>query len=461
MDELQCKIQQVMRQVSAAAVYREEPILRPVGRNHLPQKYLEMRALARIGKGGAALFYEQARFMEAQEDEFEYHGDFFAYYPTFLHMGDDQLRGYFSWRTKVRRGVVEETSLSYVFVYIYELLHLVGVRDAAEGYRALKTLWDKYRQYTSKLDWYMELWIHDFVIYYGLEQEERDERSEAMEALIHPEKGAIFGALCALSSYHIERSKFYKVCPIDVEVLSERVYLRFSEYYAKHRSTSLEEHLFGKLVEMPYYMFQSAVFADPHKEDREYVLSDLCRYRCQAGRWFCTRLSCGRNTGREIGMLLKCVDLVLRERAGFEPLKDPKLPKYLRAMVEKEADAFLEEKRETERRRVRIDLGKLQGIRRASDLTRERLLVEEEVEAEAPPPIQNDTALEDEEYRFLQRFLYTGAVEVPQGSMLSVLIDSINEKLYDEFCDTVILCDGDTPELVEDYIEDLKGMIRL
>ena len=43
--------------------------------------------------------------------------------------------------------------------------------------------------------------------------------------------------------------------------------------------------------------------------------------------------------------------------------------------------------------------------------------------------------------------------------MLSVLTDSINEKLYDIFSDTVLTWD-DRPEPVEDYMDDLKEMVR-
>ncbi len=463
MEELKEKIRQVMSEVNMREqVYRDQPILRPASamNNYLPQKYREMRALMRSGHGGAALFYEQARFMEQHTEQFEYHGEFQAYFPTFVHMRDDQLRGYFSWRTQVRNGVVKETALSYVFVYIYELLHLIGVKDAATGYRALREIWEKYRQYTTKLDWYMELWLFDFVIYYGLDKDllPEQERDIAVAALLHPEADKVFPALCRLSSYHIERSRLYKQCPQDVAALAERVYLRYSEYYCKHRNKTLFEHWFGKLFKNNYFMFQSAVFADPCKEDREYIIDELCSYTCKGGRWICTRLSGGKNTGQEIGMLLKCVDVVLREQQGFEELKAPKIPKYLRTLVEKEAAAYLKEKQERERRKVHIDLGKLSSIRQAADITRDSLLVEEE-ETPPPPPLQNDTALSDAEYRFLQRFLYAGVVEMPKGVMLSVLIDSINEKLYDEFCDTVILCHGDTPELIEDYIEELKGMI--
>jgi hypothetical protein len=44
--------------------------------------------------------------------------------------------------------------------------------------------------------------------------------------------------------------------------------------------------------------------------------------------------------------------------------------------------------------------------------------------------------------------------------MLSVLVDHINETLFDDFGDTVILFDGDTPELIEDYAEDVAALLE-
>ena len=45
--------------------------------------------------------------------------------------------------------------------------------------------------------------------------------------------------------------------------------------------------------------------------------------------------------------------------------------------------------------------------------------------------------------------------------MLTVAIDEINERLFDEFGDTVIIFNGDTPEIIQDYKEDLKGMFNI
>ncbi len=47
-----------------------------------------------------------------------------------------------------------------------------------------------------------------------------------------------------------------------------------------------------------------------------------------------------------------------------------------------------------------------------------------------------------------------------EGFLLSVLVDGINEKLFDRFDDNVQILDT-RPEIIEDYTEDLKEMVGL
>ena len=42
---------------------------------------------------------------------------------------------------------------------------------------------------------------------------------------------------------------------------------------------------------------------------------------------------------------------------------------------------------------------------------------------------------------------------------LSIMVDTINEKLFDLFQDTPVLFEADTPVLIDDYIDDLKGLL--
>ncbi|SEA01240.1 TerB-C domain-containing protein [Lachnospiraceae bacterium NK3A20] len=43
--------------------------------------------------------------------------------------------------------------------------------------------------------------------------------------------------------------------------------------------------------------------------------------------------------------------------------------------------------------------------------------------------------------------------------MLSMLVDSINEKAMDAMGDTVIAFDGDVPEVIEDYRGELEALV--
>ncbi len=70
--------------------------------------------------------------------------------------------------------------------------------------------------------------------------------------------------------------------------------------------------------------------------------------------------------------------------------------------------------------------------------------------------------LSGDELRFLQILLYGGDLQSflsEKHLMASVLAEAVNEQLYDEFADTVIEFNENTPVIVDDYRNDLKGMI--
>ena len=45
--------------------------------------------------------------------------------------------------------------------------------------------------------------------------------------------------------------------------------------------------------------------------------------------------------------------------------------------------------------------------------------------------------------------------------MASVLVDSINDKLYDEFADICIDASGDEPVIIEDYADELRSLLGI
>jgi hypothetical protein len=216
-------------------------------------------------------------------------------------------------------------------------------------------------------------------------------------------------------------------------------------------------------------MFKSAVFHDQGVHaDAVYELGRRHKYVCKQGRWSCERFLRYGDNNKRIGALLKTIDFFMRREYGFGSALQPgKTNKALTARVEKEILKFLEDKRAATPPAIDIDLSKLRDIRAASLVTRDRLLVEEpEIDiplpAAAEPAAPPDaTGLDADEHHFLACLLhgrpYADFLR-GRGLMPSLLVDGINEKLFDRFGDTVIADAGDAPAVLPEYGEALKAM---
>ena len=136
--------------------------------------FYEMRQIARrdlsyLGNP-SKVFYEQARMMEQFTDDYPGAAPFSFYFPYYQLMGYGQLRTYFTWRTRVRVGDIQGTSVSYAFVYIYELLACIGSTSPEESMQKLLDFWRVYRKIDKTIDKYVLQWIKDFYVYYPMEQ---------------------------------------------------------------------------------------------------------------------------------------------------------------------------------------------------------------------------------------------------------------------------------------------------
>lgn len=92
--------------------YHDEPILQTASQMQrlLPRPLVEakrlMRNPAEYHYSYRQLFYQQAKLLEDFTDDFSEQASFSSCYPCYRDMNDRQLRTYFTWRTKVRQGVV-------------------------------------------------------------------------------------------------------------------------------------------------------------------------------------------------------------------------------------------------------------------------------------------------------------------------------------------------------------------
>lgn len=550
-------------------IYADEPILK-TGRqmqNFLPDQYRKMREISRWQddpKGGAGrwlseaeLFYRQGLLMAGFEDDCPYNGTFKSYFPTYNAMSDRQLRGYFTWRAQVRRGTVEETSTSFAFLYLYELICGIGVDNPLDGFNKIKAFWDVYRAFEPGIDRFARVWLQDYAVFHGLDPKLlRDSKTVMFDnALIELQRAArdlvpapapsgqtpkrrkiseptlplppdeareerLMAAINALSTYNLSNSRLDHSHRRDLRHVACAVYVRMARYYDTHRKTGIVASLFGEETAMPYTMFASAVFFAPERhEDCEYRLDPIHIYRCQNGFWECMRIHGSRQKSGKLGEMMRACDQRLRLALDpAHPLKEEKVPKYLAKIIDDEIVAWLSWDAAHQPVKIDIDLSQLGHIRSAAAQTREALLIDEEREdgtladaevtvaerreakpvagtiAEpvattmqqdgaseptisteqfgvvapllAPAPTSADTAsaLDPAADAYLRALLEQNAAQTASavaqsGKSEDMLVDTINEALFDLVGDTVIEFGAAGPQIIEDYEADVRGYL--
>ena len=555
-------------------VYADEPILK-TGRqmqNFLPDQYRKMREISRWQedpKGGAGrwlseaeLFYRQGLLMADFEDDCPYNGTFKSYFPTYNAMSDRQLRGYFTWRTQVRRGTVEETSTSFAFLYIYELICGIGVDDPLDGFNKIKAFWDAYRAFEPGIDRFARVWLQDYAVFHRLDPKLlRDSKTVMFDnALIELRRAArdlapaptppdlaparrktseptlplppdeageerLMTAINALSTYNLNNSRLDRSHHRDLRHVACAVYVRMARYYDTHRKTGIVASLFGEETAMPYTMFASAVFFAPERhEDCEYRLDPIHIYRCQNGFWECMRIHGSRQKSSKLGEMMRACDQRLRLALDpTHPLKEEKVPKYLAKIIDDEIVAWLSWDAAHQPVKIDIDLSQLGHIRSAAAQTREALLIDEEREDDVPMEAEatlieqpntesapgmtagpgematrqdkpDEPTVSTEEFgvvapllvsmpapvtpasaeaanklapaadaflrALLERNTAQATLAVAQsGKSEDMLVDSINEALFDLVGDTVIEFGSAGPQIIEDYEADVRGYL--
>ena len=472
------------------------------------------------------LFFEQAKLLEDFEDHAPFVGQFISYYPTYRSMNDRQLRGYFTWRGNVRRGQIEDVSTSFAYVYIYELLMGVGAEPGAKAFEALETFYRAYRAFDqASMDRNVRPWLVDYVVDHGLDPKLAEPYTDAAHdkaisllegidraaVLSAPPKGSrrtpldfetlgeaamkLADAVDTLSTYRLKDSRLYKENPDDLAVVLLAVFIRLSRHYARTHNQGLVETLFGTRFPLRHLMYASAIHYEPAPHpDCVFELSATRRYICKNGSWACDGYHDGGAKSAKLGDLARAVDRQLRAAIDFPAqLKDHAEPKYLVKMIDAEVADYLAYKEAHRPVVVDIDFSKLAQIRAAASVTQEALLVDEEREdapqAEKPetsavsepptraepepitPPAPSGDDQQDarkdafgltEDERALVEALLAGRPAPDAKTSADLLVDAINEKLFDLVGDTVVEFGADgAPELIEDYADDVREALGL
>ena len=466
--------------------YTDEPILprKKTPEEKLPAPLKAARSLekgaARMYQNRRSLFLNQAKLLEFYKDDYE--GEYIShcYFPTYDLLNNQELRSYFAWRTKVRNGDIQPSCSSFAYLYLYELINGIGTGTPVEGLHKMDDFVAAYKEYESSLMNYYANWRKSYIIYYNLSDsflggEEREGEEAHMAVLDSAQEqtdDAVAAAVKQLAPGWLNRSKFYKTHQTDMDRVIVQVLRRMHQHYSARSKRTFSEQLFGSRETYPVDLFCHAVFCDPLRhENSRYYITDSHYYECRNGYWTETSCFIDSHKRRKLENLMKTIDASLRVALNDgKPIKSPSQLKWVTKVIEEEVAALLETQKQQEAaaKRVQIDYSALAQIRREAAITQEKLATEEEMEEEAPPAVQppppqpaalpGDCPLDKTQYRLMQNLLYGGDTSWVQreGKMVSVLLDSINEILYDTFQDAVI----EDQQVVEDYIDELKEMVK-
>lgn len=463
-------------------------------RDEAPERIRQMRRLYDYSNPSRAAraenFCRQAVFMADYEDDLPWTGDFSLFFPTYHDLNLRQLRGYFTWRARLRRGEVGPIPSSAAYLYIYELLNGVGANTPEES---LEKLGEFERAFLApgfgeeRMRSNLRRWMLEFAVlkdvpaelarnYASPELIARDRALAALQAPEEQEDRELFAALCFFGGKKLENTSLLEKDPERVKMLFAQCWRRASAYREGERD--LFTLCFGAKTIRPWYPLTNAVYYEQSlPRDRDYILDPCRSYRCRAGRW--QELSYEQRPEMALlrGFLHETEARLRRYLKLGRPLKengtDAWAIPYIDAVIEEDRKAALE----AARPRITIDLGGLEQIRRDAEATRESLLTEEErAEERAAPEVpavasavgssaaeeRPELPLDGLQIRALRALL---AGQDPGGMlqevhrMPSLLADEINEALFDEFGDTVLLCEEDKLLLVDDYREDLENYL--
>ena len=114
--------------------------------------------------GGTAKFIADAHRFGGNRSQWVPFVPFTQPSPTYDAMTYAQRQWYFYWRGQVRDGNYIDTDLSYIFVYVYELINEVGVVNAKDGFEKLWRLWMAYQERFPRLNVYLADWLLDYLL---------------------------------------------------------------------------------------------------------------------------------------------------------------------------------------------------------------------------------------------------------------------------------------------------------
>lgn len=464
----------------------------------IPNKIKQMMKLYRYGDHSfnqkVKNFYKQGKFMEDYEDDFSWNGEFHQYFPTYNDMNIRQLRGYFSWRSQVRKGNYEKIPTSFAYLYLYELINRIGVSSYEESLSKMREFEIKFIESgigDKRIQRDLRQWMLGIIVLQGIEPKiakkylssEIIEKDESTLALLSPQNHSdeeIFNALLAHYGNRLSTSAVIKKHgSYGVHLFAQVWRVTFEEY--SEIGENLFEKCFGHRSTYRWYPFSNAIYMEYiNPRWTSYELNECRKYIFKHASWhensyhkmnFNRAIFCGliHEADRKLRLYLKT----------GHPLTAKSDERWASAHVDKVIEIDRKEKLEKSKPKITISFDSLDKIRQDALITMDSLLSEEEkdiIEEVKEVDITVDDkpkreifenkcsiALEETEFQIISLLLNDKPVDdiiAKKMSLPEVLADKINEVFFEEIGDNVVECDLGKITLIEDYRQDVERIIK-
>lgn len=466
-------------------------------------------------------FYEQGKWMEDYEDDRFWFGEFHRYFPTYHDMNYRQLRGYFAWRTQLRQNNILPVPLSMAYVYIYELLNGIGVHSSEEALQKMKDFNEKFIKAglgDNGLKKNLSRWMFEYAVLHHLPSEEilpyieEDKRKmdDALSVLRQPENQEaekIYSALSFFSYKRFCQSPVFKKHEKQAKALLRRIWKELLDNF-QEKDRDFFTLCFGLQKDYRWRPLVNTVYYEKEPVNQaDCLLSPVRSLHCRNGIWTESRYDSLNFNRTFLHRMLRAADRLLRRhfKTGGYLKKNPEesiFEPFIRSVLEK---AQQEKVVSTSAPKpIRIDFSSLNQIRKDALVTRDSLLSDEEkeeadnelsvVENNSSDRSKNETAgfgrteementrdwasanskaLEDTESseNLLNPMQRQVLKKVMEGSsvtellknlhlMPSVVTDAINEAVFDEVGDSILMYDGNEITFVEDYRNEAEEILE-
>ncbi|MEK5475716.1 TerB N-terminal domain-containing protein [Paenibacillus sp. FSL R5-0407] len=327
-------------------------------------------------------FVQKARELESQTEDHAEFVPFQTYWPTYDQMQPGQLKWYLYWRGEVRSERYHDTDLSYLFVYLYELIHGIGWSEPVQGVQLMDRVWHAYRKRYPKLDQYVREWKYDFALVFGLDLPPFEPLAKLPRSL-SPELRELewkrrFSAepveltwdlVLHLCDYDIEKSRYYnEQGRKDLREYIPKVIVLVDGYLAKTTGNKLINHFMPREKKVTRYLFRSAVY-DYEQYGRTATVSILAISEHLPLRAYLTQL-------------VRFTENKLRELSGFKGklrgiTLEAEVEELVSRFLHKEFELRKAEEAKARAPKVKINTAKLRKLQHESDEVRDMLLTEQ------------------------------------------------------------------------------------